>query len=43
MCEYAAEVHQDLASDKFVFGLSDDRLKERLLYEENLDLATAVG
>ena len=43
MCEYAAEVRQDLARDKFVFGLIDDRLKERLLREENLDLATAVG
>ena len=43
MCEYAAEVRQDLACDKFVFGLIDDHLKERLLCEENLDLATAVG
>ena len=43
MCEYAAEVSQELARDKFVFGLIDDRLKERLLREENLDLATAVG
>ena len=43
MCEYAAEVRQDLARDKFVFRLIDDRLKERLLCEENLDLATAVG
>ena len=37
MCEYATEVRQDLARDKFVFGLTDDRLKERLL------LTTAVG
>ena len=43
MCEYATEVRQDLARDKFVFGLIDDRLKERLLREENLDLTTAVG
>ena len=43
MYEYAAEVHQELARDKFVFGLIDDRLKERLPCEENLDLATAVG
>ena len=43
MCEYAMEVRQDLARDKFVFGLTDDRLKERLLREENLDLTTAVG
>ena len=42
-CEYATEVCQDLTRDKFVFGLTDDRLKERLLCEENLDLATAVG
>ena len=42
MCEYAAEVSQELARDKFVFGLIDDRLKERLLREENLDLDTAV-
>ena len=42
-CEYATKVHQDLTRDKFVFGLTDDRLKERLLREENLDLATAVG
>ena len=43
MCEYAAEVRQELTRDKFIFGLTDDRLKERLLREENLDLATAVG
>ena len=43
MCEYAVEVRQDLARDKFVFGLTDDRLKEKLLREDNLDLATAVG
>lgn len=42
-CEYAAEVRQDMTRDKFVFGLTDDNLKERLLREENLDLATAVG
>ena len=42
-CEYPTEVRQELARDKFVFGLTDDRLKERLLREENLDLATAVG
>ena len=46
MCEYAAEVHQELTCDKFVFGLTDDCLnerKKRLLHKENLDLATAVG
>ena len=43
MCEYVAEVRQDLARDKFVFGLTDDRLKERLLCEDKLDLAMAVG
>ena len=26
MCEYAAEIHQELTFDKFVFGLTDDRL-----------------
>ena len=36
-------VRQELTRDKFVFGLTDDRIKERLLREENLDLATAVG
>ena len=30
MCEYATEVRQDLARDKFVFGLIDNRTKERL-------------
>ena len=43
MCECASEVRQDLARDKFVFGLTDDCLKERLLHKENLDLAAAVG
>ena len=43
MCEYAAEVRQDLARDKFVFGPIDDRTKERLLREEKLDLSTAVA
>ena len=43
MCEYAAEVRQELTCDKFVFELTDSRLKEWLLREENLDLATAVG
>ena len=42
MCEYATEVRQDLAHDKFVFGLIDDHLEERLLGKENLDLTTAV-
>ena len=42
MCEHAAEVCQDLACDKFVFGLIDGCLKERLLHEGNLKLA-AVG
>jgi len=43
MCEYAAEVRQDLARNKFVFGLINDRTKERLLCEERLDLSTAVA
>lgn len=42
-CEYPAEVRQELTRDKFVFGVNDDRLKERLLREENLDLGKAVG
>ena len=43
MCESAAEVRQGLARDKFVFGLIDDRTKERLLHEERLDLSTVVA
>ena len=43
MCEYAAEVHQELTRDKFVFGLTDNRLKERLFCEENLDLTQQYG
>ena len=43
MYEYAAEAHQDLARDKFVFGLIDDCTKERLLCKEKLDLSTAVA
>ena len=43
MCEYADVVKQDMTRDKFVFGLCDDRVKERLLREEKLDLTTAVG
>ena len=42
-CEHTAEVRQELTRDNFVFGLTDDCLKESLLCEENLDLATAVG
>jgi len=43
MCEYAAEIRQDLACDKFVVGLIEDRTKERLLHKEKLDLSTAVA
>ena len=47
MCEYAKEewpaaIRQELTRDKFVFGLIDDNLKERLLREPNLDLNKAV-
>ena len=47
MCEYTKEgwpqaVRQELTRDKFVFGLIDDTLKERLLREANLDLNRAV-
>ena len=43
MCEYAEAVKQDMTRDKFVFGLCDDRVKERLLRKEKLNLTTAVG
>jgi len=43
MCEYAVEVHQDLAHDKFVFRLIKNHTKERLLCEEKLELSTAVA
>ena len=43
MCEYAGAVKQEMTRDKFVFGLCDDRVKERLLREDKLDLTTAVG
>ena len=47
MCEYAKEgwppaIREELTHDKFVFGLTDDHLKERLLRESNLDLNRAV-
>ena len=34
---------QEMTCDKFVFGLIDDHIKERLLHEEQIDLPTAVG
>jgi len=43
MCKYAGSVKKEMTHDKFVFGLSDDCIKERLLREENLDLSTALG
>jgi len=43
MCEYSGEVQQEMTHDKFVFGLIDDCIKERLLHEEKLDLPTTVG
>ena len=47
MCKYVKEgwpsaVREELTRDKFVFGLIDDNLKERLLRETNLDLNRAV-
>ena len=47
MCEYTREgwpptVREELTRDKFVFGLIDDNLKERLLRESNLDLTRAL-
>jgi len=46
-CEYSKEgwpaaVRQELTRDKFVFGLIDDSLKERLLLEASLTLSKAV-
>ena len=47
LCEYDKEgwppaVHQELIRDKFIFGLADDSLKERLLREADVSLAKAV-
>ena len=47
MCEYnkedwPASVRQELLRDKFVFGLTDDSLKERLLREASLTLSKAL-
>ena len=47
MCEYIREgwpptVQEELMRDKFLFGLIDDNLKERLLREPNLDLTRAL-
>jgi len=47
MCEYTNKgrpqaIRQKLTRDKFVFGLMNDILKERLLREANLDLNRAV-
>ena len=46
-CEYnkegwPASVRQELIRDKFVFGLTDDSLKERLLCETPLTLSKAI-
>ena len=46
-CEYNKEgwptaVRQELIRDKFVFGLTDDSLKERLLREASLTLSKAI-
>ena len=46
-CEYnkegwPASVRQELIRDKFVFGLTDDSLKERLLRETPLTLSKAI-
>ena len=47
MCEYSKEgwpaaVRLEMLRDRFVFGLLDDTVKERLLREKDLDLAKAV-
>ena len=47
LCEYDKEgwppaVRQELIRDKFVFGLADDGLKERLLREVDVSLTKAV-
>ena len=47
LCEYDKEgwppaVRQELIRDKFIFGLTDDSLKERLLREADVSLAKAV-
>ena len=47
MCEYNKEgwpaaVQQELIRDKFVFGLIDDSLKERLLREASVTLTKAI-
>ena len=47
MCEYNKEgwpaaVRQELNRDKFVFGMVDDSLKERLLCEASLTLSKAI-
>ena len=47
MCEYTREgwppmVREKLTHDKFVFGLIDDNLKEKLLRQPNLDLTRAL-
>ena len=46
-CEYNKEgwpaaVRQELIRDKFIFGLTDDSLKERLLREASLTLSKAI-
>ena len=43
MCEYLVEVCHELTCDKFVFGVNDDRLKERHFRTEKLDFGKAVG
>ena len=47
LCEYDKEgwppaVRQELIRDKFVFGLMDDNIKERLLRESDVTLSKAV-
>jgi len=41
-CEYSEEVRQEMTRDKFVFGLADGRVKEKLLHEEKPGLPTFV-
>jgi len=47
-CEYnkdnwPAAVCLEMLHDRFVFGLLDNSLKERLLHESDLNLAKAIG
>jgi len=43
MCKYLGKVKQEMTHDRFVFGLTDGHVKEKLLCKEKLGLLTAVG